>query len=46
MLEEMFMKNINCSPLLPLRGNRDITSNKKQTNNEQFNHICDTPIIS
>ena len=45
MLEEMPIQMLilkekrNCSPLLLLRGNTDITSNKKQTNNDQYNHL-------
>ena len=46
MLEDMLIKKINCSSLLSLTGNTDITSNKKQTNNEQNKHLCDTQIIS
>ena len=45
MLEEMLIKMLilenkrKCSPLFPLTGNSDITSNKKQTNNDQQNHL-------
>ena len=45
MLEEMLIKMLilenkrKCSPLFTLTGNSDITSNKKQTNNDQYNHL-------
>ena len=41
MLEEIMMLKClrNDSPLLTLTVNTDITSNKKQTTNEQNNHL-------
>ena len=45
MLEKMLLQmlileeKVKRSPLFTLRGNSDITSNKKQTNNDQQNHL-------